>query len=123
MDIFLFFFFQAEDGIRDVAVTGVQTCALPIFDGSEWRSPFTRMEACDDKQRRLGEDGRIRSDAEQLDRRRPGKAQLRSVIPGRKLREIGQLGESRKRRVQRRESHVDARCIEICGTGGWAVEE
>src|SRR5216684_8319211 len=30
--IFFFFFFQAEDGIRDVAVTGVQTCALPIFD-------------------------------------------------------------------------------------------
>src|SRR2546429_2104783 len=29
--IYLFFFFQAEDGIRDVAVTGVQTCALPIF--------------------------------------------------------------------------------------------
>src|SRR2546422_7405346 len=27
---FFFFFFQAEDGIRDVAVTGVQTCALPI---------------------------------------------------------------------------------------------
>src|SRR2546429_3384686 len=26
----LCFFFQAEDGIRDVAVTGVQTCALPI---------------------------------------------------------------------------------------------
>src|SRR2546429_5955098 len=25
------FFFQAEDGIRDVAVTGVQTCALPIY--------------------------------------------------------------------------------------------
>src|SRR2546430_13149228 len=29
--IFLFFFFQAEDGIRDLTVTGVQTCALPIF--------------------------------------------------------------------------------------------
>src|SRR2546430_7752388 len=27
-----FFFFQAEDGIRDLTVTGVQTCALPIFD-------------------------------------------------------------------------------------------
>src|SRR6266404_7631344 len=27
----LFFFFQAEDGIRDKLVTGVQTCALPIF--------------------------------------------------------------------------------------------
>src|SRR2546422_9534064 len=30
----LFFFFQAEDGIRDVAVTGVQTCALPIASWS-----------------------------------------------------------------------------------------
>src|SRR5687768_17915917 len=29
------FFFQAEDGIRDVAVTGVQTCALPIYIGAE----------------------------------------------------------------------------------------
>src|SRR2546426_10578687 len=28
---FFFFFFQAEDGIRDYKVTGVQTCALPIF--------------------------------------------------------------------------------------------
>src|SRR5438034_5158372 len=33
--IFLFFFFQAEDGIRDHCVTGVQTCALPI---STWVS-------------------------------------------------------------------------------------
>src|SRR5436190_21894342 len=30
MFCFLFFFFQAEDGIRDHCVTGVQTCALPI---------------------------------------------------------------------------------------------
>src|SRR6266511_4888246 len=28
--LFFFFFFQAEDGIRDFHVTGVQTCALPI---------------------------------------------------------------------------------------------
>src|SRR5437763_2171699 len=28
-----FFFFQAEDGIRDTSVTGVQTCALPILSG------------------------------------------------------------------------------------------
>src|SRR5438046_7331840 len=28
---FVFFFFQAEDGIRDWSVTGVQTCALPIY--------------------------------------------------------------------------------------------
>src|SRR5690349_22635754 len=30
MFVSLFFFFQAEDGIRDLYVTGVQTCALPI---------------------------------------------------------------------------------------------
>src|SRR6266542_3012465 len=29
--IYVFFFFQAEDGIRDATVTGVQTCALPIW--------------------------------------------------------------------------------------------
>src|SRR5271165_650625 len=35
---FFFFFFQAEDGIRDFHVTGVQTCALPIYgSGSEGR--------------------------------------------------------------------------------------
>src|SRR5256884_5607310 len=31
MMLLFVFFFQAEDGIRDVAVTGVQTCALPIL--------------------------------------------------------------------------------------------
>src|SRR5256885_8992886 len=31
--VFQFFFFQAEDGIRDYKVTGVQTCALPISLG------------------------------------------------------------------------------------------
>src|SRR2546430_13758886 len=30
-DSHCFFFFQAEDGIRDLTVTGVQTCALPIL--------------------------------------------------------------------------------------------
>src|SRR5256886_3629211 len=32
------FFFQAEDGIRDLTVTGVQTCALPISAPSIWSS-------------------------------------------------------------------------------------
>src|SRR2546427_9365834 len=35
---FFFFFFQAEDGIRDLTVTGVQTCALPISGGFPRRS-------------------------------------------------------------------------------------
>src|SRR2546430_7967467 len=34
-DLFFFFFFQAEDGIRDLTVTGVQTCALPIWTRCE----------------------------------------------------------------------------------------
>src|SRR2546427_5199343 len=33
--MFVFFFFQAEDGIRDLTVTGVQTCALPISRSAE----------------------------------------------------------------------------------------
>src|SRR5688572_31934649 len=36
---FFFFFFQAEDGIRDLTVTGVQTCALPISAPSGGRCP------------------------------------------------------------------------------------
>src|SRR2546430_9898660 len=32
-----FFFFQAEDGIRDLTVTGVQTCALPIWENGSMR--------------------------------------------------------------------------------------
>src|SRR5205085_6569810 len=37
---FFFFFFQAEDGIRDLTVTGVQTCALPIsFPSGSARRP------------------------------------------------------------------------------------
>src|SRR5699024_11444606 len=39
--VYFFFFFQAEDGIRDRNVTGVQTCALPIFQQSaNARSPM-----------------------------------------------------------------------------------
>src|SRR5688500_19143110 len=35
--LIIFFFFQAEDGIRDYKVTGVQTCALPISCGQQKR--------------------------------------------------------------------------------------
>src|SRR2546430_7653390 len=37
--VVFFFFFQAEDGIRDLTVTGVQTCALPIFRRRKSGSP------------------------------------------------------------------------------------
>src|SRR3989454_3341713 len=38
-----FFFFQAEDGIRDYKVTGVQTCALPISAGTPRRADDPRL--------------------------------------------------------------------------------
>src|SRR5207249_5334192 len=51
---FFFFFFQAEDGIRDRNVTGVQTCALPISlavlrarGGKKVPTPLQRMDAED----------------------------------------------------------------------------
>src|SRR2546426_11489723 len=45
--MFFFFFFQAEDGIRDYKVTGVQTCALPIFgEGGEGGKGTDRPGVC-----------------------------------------------------------------------------
>src|SRR5690348_17769012 len=50
---FFFFFFQAEDGIRDGRVTGVQTCALPIYrpGGAPWLSRCSR--SCSQVARRV----------------------------------------------------------------------
>src|SRR5437867_5463582 len=42
-----FFFFQAEDGIRDRTVTGVQTCALPIFRDWRHETSSTYLHALD----------------------------------------------------------------------------
>src|SRR5439155_11443880 len=47
-----FFFFQAEDGIRDGHVTGVQTCALPIFVGRQ--RGRGRLAALEGAERGLG---------------------------------------------------------------------
>src|SRR5207245_4164681 len=43
-----FFFFQAEDGIRDATVTGVQTCALPIYTRREKHCLGNRVRDEDD---------------------------------------------------------------------------
>src|SRR5438876_9225615 len=44
--IVVIFFFQAEDGIRDGRVTGVQTCALPISSACPWSSHFWVRALC-----------------------------------------------------------------------------
>src|SRR2546430_8514630 len=60
-----FFFFQAEDGIRDLTVTGVQTCALPISAWSAapaelfsigWHSPLAQTAAANAQAVRLSSD-------------------------------------------------------------------
>src|SRR5207247_4179773 len=74
--VLLVFFFQAEDGIRDPLVTGVQTCALPISHGGRARrapgppvrarSGGTRDRAAGGRseERRVGKECRSRRDAE-----------------------------------------------------------
>src|SRR6266566_1164269 len=72
----IFFFFQAEDGIRDYKVTGVQTCALPIscrriegpicYGGSKSQgiptseSSARRTASCRSEERRVGKECRSR---------------------------------------------------------------
>src|SRR5256885_5126745 len=58
--VVFFFFFQAEDGIRDYKVTGVQTCALPIF----WDDP--RMPTLAGARRRGYTPGGFRLFAERI---------------------------------------------------------
>src|SRR5207302_4568895 len=56
------FFFQAEDGIRDFHVTGVQTCALPIFGcgmkaSQEWEHLVTDQPSLGLRVARIGAEG------------------------------------------------------------------
>src|SRR5205809_3614988 len=72
--LYIFFFFQAEDGIRDVAVTGVQTCALPIWLSDSftagWPSTDVTLQTSEigsrstepsrSEERRVGKECRVR---------------------------------------------------------------
>src|SRR2546430_12413860 len=60
--LLFFFFFQAEDGIRDLTVTGVQTCALPIY-GREIRSPARHFGLVDSESYRTRPGARVRDRA------------------------------------------------------------
>src|SRR5690606_25294917 len=52
---YFFFFFQAEDGIRAFHVTGVQTCALPIFALIERRRSYVNLGKLLDRLARIAE--------------------------------------------------------------------
>src|SRR5699024_11794797 len=63
----IYFFFQAEDGIRDRNVTGVQTCALPIFRRRNWTPPYMeksmrwrKKTSVRSEERRVGKEWRSR---------------------------------------------------------------
>src|SRR2546426_4678777 len=93
MFFFFFFFFQAEDGIRDYKVTGVQTCALPIWSVRRTRTrrqaPFWRTRGgaddADAGQGRAGDGRRLGDRAgDGVEARRRGSAGgLRGLEPGR----------------------------------------
>src|SRR5688500_19392015 len=64
----IFFFFQAEDGIRDYKVTGVQTCALPI-----WNELERATDDENDGRKKMHDDGDIAGGIARSEERRVGK--------------------------------------------------
>src|SRR5256884_7126473 len=84
------FFFQAEDGIRDVAVTGVQTCALPI--SPRWLPEFSLKRCKKEKETPIDrtESAAVASEA----------VRTRKNLPStRCIREMGLERRSEERRV------------------------
>src|SRR5207253_6958968 len=97
--LFLFFFFQAEDGIRDGHVTGVQTCALPIF--KEAGDPIvlvgtTRAELGGSEYLRLRKAGGGAVPTVDPSSLRVSLDHLRSAIERSEERRVGKEGRSRR---------------------------
>src|SRR5215813_133494 len=90
----VFFFFQAEDGIRDADVTGVQTCALPILTAA-----CSLDRAHGEARRDRGQDGRGRREAAgwEKTRRDQGRGPRPRGGPAHPLREFPGRGEDRVR--------------------------
>src|SRR2546422_2551523 len=99
--LLFFFFFQAEDGIRDVAVTGVQTCALPIWARREGAGLPPR--AVGRRAAARGHRARARERAHRAPRRRahrqPGRARDAGRVPA----------IARHQRERHRRGHGDPR--------------
>src|SRR6266566_7553547 len=78
---FFFFFFQAEDGIRDYKVTGVQTCALPIYRMAERPRPVGHGPVDREREKRLPREARHRP-REERDRHHSGRKQRPGAVAG-----------------------------------------
>src|SRR2546430_11939129 len=85
--IFVCFFFQAEDGIRDLTVTGVQTCALPICIGALERGAGEQVQSVAIAEPPVEVDRILERPAQRL--RLPATAVARAVRPREHRREIG----------------------------------
>src|SRR5690606_39544395 len=96
------FFFQAEDGIRDFHVTGVQTCALPIFPVDERRPLATEPEA-DGRGAPADGEGRPVLEVRDLVKRYPGAEAL-----GSEERRVGKEGRCRRARdpEKKKQEHI-----------------
>src|SRR5699024_12084763 len=95
---FFFFFFQAEDGIRDRNVTGVQTCALPIWSGDHSGRCKPRRDGAGRRplihpEWREHQDGRLRAHERRSEERRVGKE-----CRDRRGRDQGEKRRGRKKR-------------------------
>src|SRR3712207_4857696 len=82
-----FFFFQAEDGIRDIGVTGVQTCALPISVAC-YRAAGIDFASEEEYAERVGRHLRI---GEVAGQKRGGSSTLQSIIRGHTTVEVDYL--------------------------------
>src|SRR5262249_58562909 len=105
------FFLQAEDGIRDWSVTGVQTCALPIWPGARCargralvRTRAQRAPGRAEAARALCDRGRRRAL-----RRERRMAALRARGPARRSEErrVGEEGRSRGATCEHRQADID----------------
>src|SRR2546430_7385650 len=84
--LYFFFFFQAEDGIRDLTVTGVQTCALPISPRLQLHPPRVSRRAargCEHRARQRALGGPV----------------LAALPPGARDPAAGHVARSEERRV------------------------
>src|SRR5215813_14502903 len=94
-----FFFFQAEDGIRDADVTGVQTCALPISCLTDWTGEWRTCR------KRLSAKRSRRSDAARSEERRVGKGVDlggRRIIKKKKKQKKGTKNKKRNKKQKKK---------------------